>query len=103
MVRHWCLSIPLGLASLHLYWVSRLGQELAWSSSATLFLTAVMVMPDKQCQGRKMDNTFGAQFCMCVLQSITVGKARQLEALRMCLCLLTPLQIRKQRVMYAGA
>lgn len=30
-----------------------------------------------------MGKTFGAQLGVCVLQSITVGKARQLEALKL--------------------
>lgn len=60
-----------------------LAQELAWSSSSTCVSYCCHEMPDKQRQRREMDNTFGAQFGVCVLQSITVGKAWQLEALRL--------------------
>lgn len=50
------------------------------------------------CQGREMDNTFGAQFRVCVLQSIMVGESTAAggsEDVGACHCLLTPQQIRK--------
>lgn len=98
MTQAWVSERPSGDGVLIFTGSLGLAQEFAWSSSSACVSYCCHEMPDKQCQGREMDNTFGAQFgCVCVPahhggESTAAGGS---EAVGACRCLLTPQQIRE--------